>query len=384
MRSWLVGLAALSSLVAGAGVAAQPAVPAPIPDTIPIALLIDANSGQVLHERNADRRFMPASITKTMTAFLAFELLDDGKIDPRQIYSVRPETFKEWHRKGSTMFLPSDAHPSVAELLTGIMTVSANDGAVVLAEGAAGSVAAWTAQMNAKAREIGMTNSHFNTPNGWPDEGKTFVTAHDLARLASAMLRRHPARYRSFIGHQGYAYGGIAQSNHDPLIGKVPGADGIKTGFTNEAGYGYLGTVSQGGRRLILVVAGAESGRARNAAAKDYVEWGFARFEQRKLFGKGADVAKASVQNGDSREVTLRPLEPIYLTFPKGTDPNIRMQVSYDGPLRAPIQSGQRVAVLQLEVDGMPTSRIPLVADHNVQRATVFDRVMNGFLGWFL
>ena len=166
-------------------------------DEVPIVLLVDATSGQVLYERNADRRFAPASITKAMTAFTAFELMEEGRLDPRQTFTVRPETFEEWSRKGSTMYLPHDARVTVDELLLGIMNVSANDGAVVLAEGAAGSLHEWSALMNAKAREIGLRDSHFNTPNGWMDEGKTFVSARDLARLARRDDRAAPAEIRA-------------------------------------------------------------------------------------------------------------------------------------------------------------------------------------------
>ena len=172
----------------------------PSAEDAPIAFLLDAGSGQVLYAREADRRFMPASVTKTMTAFLAFELLEDGTLEQDQAIVVAPETFRKWRGVGSTMFLGANDEVRVDDLLHGIMTVSANDGAVVLAEGAAGSVPKWIAAMNAKAREIGMTDSHFGTPNGWMDNGQTFTSARDLGRLAKAMTTRHPAKYGHYVG----------------------------------------------------------------------------------------------------------------------------------------------------------------------------------------
>jgi D-alanyl-D-alanine carboxypeptidase (penicillin-binding protein 5/6) len=354
----------------------------PTADDVPIAILVDGTSGQVLHERNADRRFMPASITKTMTAFVAFELMEEGKLDPRQVFTVRPETFAAWRRKGSTMFLARDARVTVDDLLTGIMNVSANDGAVVLAEGAVGSVDEWVKQMNSKAREIGMTNSHFGTPNGWMDDGHTFVSARDLVKLAIAMQTRHPQKYARYIGHTGFTYGGISQPNHDPLVGRVRGAEGIKTGFTNEAGMGYLGSVRRNGRRLVLVVAGADRASVRNRAARDYVEWGYSSFDARLLFPEGAIVGKARIQGGNARAVDLKARGPIHVSVPAGTDPEYSMQIRYYGPLRAPIAGNQPVAELELKVAGMPTSQIPLMAAEPVEKAGFFARLWNGLLGW--
>ena len=213
----------------------------------PIAFLLDLTSGQVLFAREEDRRFMPASITKVMTTFLAFEWMEEGKILPQQVVTVRPELWREWRGVGSTMFLASGARVTMDDLVHGVTTVSANDGAAVLAEGAAGSVDAWVAAMNAKASEIGMRDSHFGTPNGWMDDGRTFVTARDLSTLAAALIRKHPTKYRHFVGQTEFTYNEITQPNHDPISGKVPGADGIKTGFTNQAGYGFLGSAQRNG-----------------------------------------------------------------------------------------------------------------------------------------
>ena len=210
-------------LGASAAAAAPPIIPeVPNAEDAPIALLVDVSSGQTLFAREEDRRFMPASMTKVMTTFLAFERMGQGKLFAQQVTAMRPETFKLWHGVGSTMYLAENAPVTIDALLHGVTTVSANDGAVVLGEAALGSVKAWVAEMNRTARAIGMRDSHYGTPNGWMDEGHTWVTARDLATLESAMIIRHPALYHHYVGARGFLYNGIVQRNHDPISGVVP------------------------------------------------------------------------------------------------------------------------------------------------------------------
>lgn len=379
-----VPVLALSPLRYADAVDTPAAIPTiPPSELAPIALLVDLSSGQELTERDADRRFVPASITKVMTLFVAFELLDSGKLSPAQIFTVRPETFEEWHNKGSRMFLPRDARVSVDELLIGIASVSANDGSIVLAEGATGSVDGWIDLMNAKARELGMRNSHFGTPNGWMDEGHTYTSARDLVTLARAIITRHPEKYARYFGRKGYTYNGIAQANHDPMIGVVEGADGMKTGFTNEAGYGFLGTAERGGRRLVMVVAASKTGRDRKQAARELIEWGFNRFETQPLFSPGAIVGAAEVQNGGQSEVALAAPAAIKATFPAGRTGSVKLTIHYEGPLQAPVRQGERIAQLEIEVDGLPPSRVPLVTAAAVEEAGVWRRLVNGLVGIF-
>ncbi|MEP5938978.1 MAG: D-alanyl-D-alanine carboxypeptidase family protein [Erythrobacter sp.] len=383
LGSVMLGLAVLAPNMAQARTSTSGIEPAvPNEEEIPIAILVDLSSGQILHERNADRRFIPASITKVMTTFLAFEMLESGEAERSQTFTIRPETFQQWSRKGSTMFLPHDARLTFDQLLHGITTVSANDASIVLAEGLAGSVPEWAAMMNAKALEIGMVNSHFTTPNGWPDDGQTFVTARDLAILARAMTDRHPEEYAHFVGKREYSFGGITQPNRDPLLGRVRGADGIKTGFTNEAGFGFVGSALRDGTRLVMVVAGADRTSIRDRAARAYMEWGFAAFERRFLFGRDETIFSARVQGGDASTVKLVSASRIYAAIPDGASGDISVQLHYNGPLRAPIDKGETVAELAVLVDGMPTSRIPLVAGDRVERANGLRRLINGLVGW--
>ncbi|RDS78662.1 D-alanyl-D-alanine carboxypeptidase [Alteriqipengyuania lutimaris] len=355
----------------------------PTPEEAPIAYMLDLSSGQTLYARDIDRRFVPASITKVMTTLVAFDMLEGGKLRADQRVPYRDETFEEWHQKGSTLFLPAGARPTVQELLIGITTVSANDASVVLAEGAAGSVDQWLARMNATAHRIGMHDSYFSTPNGWPDEGGTFTTARDLATLAKRIVRHHPEKFDFYYGRSGLRAYGIAQDNHDPITGRVDGADGMKTGYTDQAGYGFLGTAERDGRRLVMVVAGADRAGERNRAARAFIEWGFEAFDSRLLAAKGDAFVRAEVQNGADDEVALIAAQDVRVVLPRGDNARPELTVRYDGPLRAPIARGEQVATLEIAVPGMEPSTVPLYAAKDVAKAGIFGRIANGFAGLF-
>ncbi|MEM6585114.1 MAG: D-alanyl-D-alanine carboxypeptidase family protein [Pseudomonadota bacterium] len=380
---WLLGFFAAACL-SFAPASAQPAV---LPDTLatidaPVVYLVDASNGQVLFERGGDRRFVPASVTKVMTLFTAFELMDAGQLAPHHLLRVSPEAWKEWRGKGSTMFLNADDRVPLSDLLTGIANVSANDASYVLAENVDGSIDAWSARMNAKARGLGMAQSHFATPNGWPDEGRTFTTARDLVTVATALLENHSNKVARYIGKRQFTYGGITQSNYDPMLGRLEGADGIKTGYTNEAGFNYLGTAKRGDQRLFVVVAGADRQPDRARLARGLVEWGFSAFDQKPLFGKGDTVSEAQVQNGRARSVELVADRDILLNVPKGQGNGITMTIRYDGPLRAPVASGERVATLVIEAPDVAPAKVPMFAKSSVAEAGLLARIVNAVAGW--
>jgi D-alanyl-D-alanine carboxypeptidase (penicillin-binding protein 5/6) len=378
---FLIGFAALATS-AGAASADAPLIEAAAPPIeVPIALLVDLSSGQTLYAREPDRRFMPASITKVMTAFTVFEMIAAKKITPDQHLMVSDQVWKDWQGVGSTMFLANRQRVTVDALLYGITTVSANDGAAVLAEGLAGSLPEWAAQMNAAARSIGMRDSHFGTPNGWMDEGRTFTTARDLATLAEAMITRHPELYARYFGNRRLKFNNIEQRNHDPVTGVVAGADGIKSGFTNQAGYGFLGSAERGGRRLVSIVAGSPTGRMQKAASRAFLEWGFRSFTGYPLYKAGETVGEASVQGGSARAVKLLASRPIGYDLPVGQTAKVTLSIRYEGPLRAPIAAGEQVAELQIAVEGLRPSRVPLVAAEAVEEANVAQRLVNGLAG---
>jgi D-alanyl-D-alanine carboxypeptidase (penicillin-binding protein 5/6) len=237
--------------------------------------------------------------------------------------------------------------------------------------------------MNDTARKLGMRGSHFGTPNGWPDEGRTFTTARDLVTLATAMIARHPDKFGYYIGRPGFVYKGIAQINHDPLTGRIEGADGIKTGFTNESGFSYLGTAQRRGQRLVLVLAGVESGRLRSRVARSYIEWGFTAFERHRLFAPEAVVGAARVQDGAMRQVPLVARGPIAVNVPRGSTAPISATIRYEGPLRAPLAAGEQVASLEVSAPGMAPASIPLYTREAVAAAGPLDRIVNAIAGLF-
>lgn len=350
----------------------------------PIAFMTDLSSGAVLFAKDADRRIPPASMAKMMTAYVAFDLLSKGQLKLDQKVRVSGETWRKWNNQGSTMFLAAGDEVSVANLLHGVVTVSGNDACVVLAEGIAGSEEAFTDLMNAKAKELGMENSHFGNSNGWPDEGVTYVTARDLATLALATARDHPKLYKRFYSQDKFTWNGITQENRDPLLGRVAGADGLKTGHTEEAGYGFTGSAIQNDRRLIMVIAGLDSYNGRIEESVKFMNWGFRSWKALPLFKKGNKVETAEVQLGSARTVDLIAPRDLALTLPKIADPStMRMKVAYDGPIKAPIAKGQQIATLIVSGNDMPEQIMPLVAAEAVEESGFFGQIWAGLMALF-
>jgi D-alanyl-D-alanine carboxypeptidase (penicillin-binding protein 5/6) len=373
-------VAAWLGLLAGTPAAARVAVdPTVMPElTAPAVYMIDVSSGRVLYARDAQRRFVPASLTKIMTSYVAFELIASGRLKLDQRFVMRPDTFRQWHGVGSTMFLGNNSSTTVAELLEGIVTVSANDACVVLAEGIAGSVQGFTAMMNAQAKKLGMRNTHYNTPNGWMDQGQTYVSAQDLTILSNALITRHADLYQRFYGHETGKFNGIEQRNHNPLYGHTPGADGVKTGFTGEAGYGLVGSVERGGRRIIFVLGGYPRPKERTDQSRRFAEWGFAAWDSHPIVGAGVKVGSATVQGGTARRVDVVTPRPYTLVVPHGEAPRYTLAMRVRSPLTAPIAKGDEVATLIVRAPGQPIERLPLVAARDVRKGGVLDRLRDG------
>ncbi|WP_420605245.1 D-alanyl-D-alanine carboxypeptidase family protein [Novosphingopyxis sp.] len=349
----------------------------------PIAYMVDLSSGAVLYSRGADKRIPPASMAKMMTVLVTFDLIDGGKVSKSKKIRVREDTWREWNNRGSSMFLGVNEDVTVRQLLHGVVTLSGNDASVVLAEGLAGSEQAFVGLMNQKARAIGMKNSHFGNANGWPDEGVTYVTARDLATLAKATFDEHPALYNEFYGQHEFTWQGIKQPNRNPLIGKVQGSDGLKTGHTDEAGYGFTGSAEQNGRRLVEVVAGLDTYNNRIKESVSFMEWGFGAWTTKPLFSKGAEVAEAKVQQGGSRSVSLVAPRNLAVTLPANQGGDYKLAVQYQGPIAAPVAKGAKVAELVVTTADGSTQRMPLVAGEKVGEAGIFARIRNGFLALF-
>ncbi len=390
MRRIVLSATAASILVATASPAAAPQFETPAK----VAYLIDLSSGAVLYEKNADVRMPPASMAKMMTTDVAFELIDKGQLPLNKMCTVRPETWQKWHgpQAGSTMFLSPNEQVSVENLLKGIVTLSGNDASVVLAECIAGTEQAFTDQMNALGKRIGLTNSHFGTANGWPDNGVTYVSARDLATLARYEIENHYKLYKQFYSLPSFTWGktlgsnqDITQQNRNPILGKIPGADGLKTGHTDEAGYGFTGSAEQNGRRLIEVLAGMGSWNERVQESTRLMQWGFGAWQAKPLFQQGAKVGTAKVQLGSSSEVPLVAPRNLAVTVPAGLLSNgaTSMKIRYQGPLTAPLTKGQEVAQLVITTGDTPPQIVPLVAGEDVGRAGVFGRLWLGLKSLF-
>ncbi|QDX25371.1 D-alanyl-D-alanine carboxypeptidase [Sphingomonas suaedae] len=386
MKKFFLATAALSLTVAP-GSAQTP----PFQTAAPVAYLEDLSSDAVLFAKDADRRMPPASMAKMMTAYVAFDLIKQGKLKLDTMADVRPETWRKWHgpSAGSTMFLSPGQKVSIENLLNGVIVVSGNDACVVLAEHISGTEEAFTNLMNQKAKEIGLTGSRFGTSNGWPDEGRTYVTARDLAKLAKATITNFPDLYKRFYSKESFTFGTtmggapITQANRDPLLGRVQGADGLKTGHTEEAGYGFTGSAQQNGRRLVMVVAGLTSYNQRIEESVKFMDWGFRAWSSRKLVSKGRTVEQADVQLGDASQVGLVAPRDLAIAVPSGANPDLRATVVYQGPIKAPIKAGAHIADLVVTSPGLPEQRLPLVAAADVGEAGFFGRIWAGLMSLF-
>jgi len=377
-------LIAASGLVILPGQAAAP----PFDTSAKVAYMVDLSSGATLYAKDADLKMPPASMAKMMTVYVAFDLVNQGKLKLSDMATVSPETWKKWHgpAAGSTMFLSVGEQVSIANLLFGIVTLSGNDACVVLAEHIAGTEPAFVAIMNQKAKELGLNNSHFGTSNGWPDNGVTYVTARDLAKLATATIQNFPDMYKTFYSRTNFTWGktlgsgaDITQANRDPLLGRVAGADGLKTGHTEEAGYGFTGSAEQNGRRLVMVLAGLSSFNQRISESVSFMNWGMRAWQAKPLFAAGKQVDSAPVQMGASRTVGLVAPRNLSVTVPAGLGSDVKLSVTYTGPLKAPIKKGDHVADLIARTGDGPPQVMPLVAASDVAAAGFFGRIGNGF-----
>jgi D-alanyl-D-alanine carboxypeptidase (penicillin-binding protein 5/6) len=367
---------------------AAPAKAPPFETPAKVAYLIDLSSGAVLLSKNADQRMPPASMAKMMTTNVAFALIKKGDLKLDKMCTVRPETWQKWHgpAAGSTMFLSPGEQVSVENLLKGIITLSGNDASVVLAECIAGTEDAFANVMNDNARQLGLTGSHFGNSNGWPDEGRTYVTARDLATLARAEIENYPDLYKKFYSLTQFTWGktlgsgaDITQANRNPLLGRVPGADGLKTGHTDEAGYGFTGSAEQNGRRLVMVVAGLDSFNQRIEESVRLMQWGFNAWQAKPLFKKDTVIGKAEVQMGGSSEVNLIAPRDLAITIPAGVLSKVGgMKIRYQGPVKAPIAKGQHIADLVVTTSDSGEQVMPLVAAEAVGEAGFFARAWIG------
>lgn len=353
----------------------------------PQALLIDVETGTVLYEKDAETRMPPASMAKLMTLTVVFDAVASGQLALEDQFLVSENA---WRRGGagsggSTMFLELGSEVSIDDLLHGIIVQSGNDACIVIAEGMAGTEATFAELMNQAARRLELAGSHFTNSTGLPDPDQ-YVTAWDLARIAMHLIKDHPDLYAIFA-QESFTWNGINQSNRNPLLGMNIGADGLKTGFTEESGYGLTGSAVRDGQRLLVVLNGMESARERAEEARKLLEWGFRAFGKVTLFPGREAIGEASVFGGAKGTVEVVSRRGIDLLLPLGTDDLLRGRVVYDGPIRAPIDEGQAIGTLRIELDGRVIMEAPVEAGENIEQGTFQQRATDGLgellFGWF-
>ena len=338
------------------------------------AVLIDYETGAVLFEKAADDKMYPASMTKMMTVYLLMNRLKDGSVSLDDKFSVSE---KAWRKGGSKMFVEVGKQVRVEDLVRGIVVQSGNDATIVVAEAISGSEENFAREMTETARTIGMARSTFRNASGWPDP-EHVTTARDLAVLATATIRDFPEMYR-YYQEKEFVFNGIKQNNRNPLLYREVGADGLKTGHTEAAGYGLTASAVRDGRRLVLVVNGLQSSRERAEEAEKLLNWGFREWNSYDLFKAGDVVTEAGVWLGTEGTVPLVISDDVAVTMRRRNRDDLRVTVQYEEPLPAPVQAGDTVAMLKVEAPGLPTAEYPLTAGRSVAQLGPVGRLNAAF-----
>ena len=371
-RGLLVGLlvALAATLPAREGAAFETAARA--------AILLDAETSHVLFSKNADEPIPPASMSKLMTIYMVFERLKEGSLSLDDTF---PVSEKAWRKGGSKMFVEVGDRVRVEDLLRGIIVQSGNDACIVVAEALAGTEEAFAERMTRRAHELGLTATTLRNASGWPHP-EHVMSVRDLATLAGIIIREFPEHYHYFSEVE-FAYSGIKQQARNPLLYREMGADGLKTGHTEDAGYSLTASATRDGRRLILVVAGLERPGQRASEAERLLDYGFREFDNYRLFTAGETVEQADVWLGDQGSVPLVVQDDVVVTLSREARRELRVRVAYQGPIPAPVANGAPLAQLEIAAPGIEPWEVPLVAGSEVQAASLLGRV-TGALGYLI
>ena len=333
------------------------------------ALLIDLSTGEVLLNKNSDERTYPSSMTKIMTALMAFEKIKDGTLSMDQEFLISK---KAWKMGGSKMFIEVDKKVKVSDLLLGVVVQSGNDASIAIAEGISGSEETFAIEMNNLAKKIGLTNTNFVNSSGWPNDNH-YTTAKDLAKIAEYTLNEHPELYKMYAITE-FTYSGIKQDNRNPLLYSFDGADGFKTGHTQAAGYGLVGSAERGDRRLLLVLNGLETSRSRAQEALRLMDWGFNNFQLVDFYKKGEVVIEATTWLGKQEKVKLSSQQDISVSIPKTHLSDMKVEVLIEEPIPTPIYINDQVGLVQISYADKKI-QYPLLASENIEQKGFFSRI---------
>ncbi|MES1991976.1 MAG: D-alanyl-D-alanine carboxypeptidase family protein [Pseudomonadota bacterium] len=339
-------------------------------------VLVDAETGAVLWEKDADALMHPASMSKLMTLYMLFDALKAGTV---KLDSEFPISEHAWRAGGttsgsSTMFAELNSRIPVETLIQGVIVQSGNDACIAIAEALSGSEPEFAAQMTKRGKEIGLTNSTFSNSTGWPDPNQ-MMTSHDLATLARHLIKDFPEYYHYFKETE-FTWNGITQHNRNPALFLDPSVDGLKTGHTEASGYGLVVSAKRGDQRLILVLNGLPSMKARSDESIRVLDWGFRSFKSYKLFAVNAVVENAPVWQGTYAQVPLVVAQDVNLIMTPDQRKALKVSVKYNAPVAAPIAAGQTIGTLSIEVPDKTTLQIPLVSGANVDQLGIFGRGM--------
>ncbi len=332
-------------------------------------ILMDAKTGTVLFEKNADERMPPSSMSKIMTVYKLFEALKDGGLSLSDTFHVSE---KAWRKGGSKMFVRVNSRVKVEDLVRGIIVQSGNDATIVVAEGLAGSEGAFAEELNDTAKRLGMQASNFMNASGWPDPDH-YTTARDLAKLALATIKNFPEFYH-YYKEKTFTYNGIKQGNRNPTLYRKLGADGLKTGHTQAAGYGLATSAVRNGRRLVLVINGLPSTKARAVESERILDWGYRVFDNYSLFKAGETVTEAQVWMGEQGKVPLVIQNDLSLTLPKKSRRQMKVSVVFEQPVPAPVKKGDQLATLKITMPDQPDREIPLYSGADINRLGMLSR----------
>ena len=341
------------------------------------ALVMDFESGSVLYQKNADQQMPPASMAKLMTMEVVFNAIKTGQLTFESTFIISQDVWRRGgaNSGGSTMFADLNSDVRLEDLIRGVIIQSGNDAAMAIAEGMAGSEIAFAGLMNQRAKIIGLENSNFTNSTGLPDPQQR-VTARDLAVLARHLIKTYPELYKIYSEPE-FTWNKVRQRNRNPVLGKVEGADGLKTGFTEASGYGLVGSAAQGGRRIIMVLNGMESKRDRSNEAVKLLRWAFRAFKAIDLFADGEVVGEATLYGGAKSGVELKAEGPLRIFVPIGFQDRLKADIVFTGPIIAPVTAGTKIAKLQVKIDGKVSQETPLFAAEDVETGSITQRAMD-------